>query len=55
VQSDRSRNTGGTGLGLAIVKAIVQAHQDNIQVDSQLDLDSKCTVCLPTKAARSKT
>ncbi len=55
VQSDRSRNTGGTGLGLAIARAIVQAHHGNIQVDSQLDLGSKFTVCLPTKAARSKT
>jgi signal transduction histidine kinase len=48
VQADRSRNTGGTGLGLAIVKAIVQ-------VDSQLDLGSKFTVTLPTKATPSKT
>jgi signal transduction histidine kinase len=55
VQTDRSRNTGGTGLGLAIVKAIVKAHHGNIQVDSQLDLGSKFTVTLPTKAARSKT
>jgi signal transduction histidine kinase len=63
VQADRwrslsageSRNTGGTGLGLAIVKAIVQAHHGSIQVDSQLDLGSKFTVTLPTKAIPRKT
>jgi signal transduction histidine kinase len=54
VQADRSRNTGGTGLGLAIVKAIIQAHHGSIQVDSQLDLGSKFTVTLPTKATPSK-
>jgi signal transduction histidine kinase len=54
VQADRSRNTGGTGLGLAIVKAIVQAHHGNIQVDSQLDLGSRFTVNLPTKATDGK-
>ncbi len=55
VQADRSRNTGGTGLGLAIVRAIVQAHHGSIQVDSQLDLGSRFTVSLPTKATASKT
>ena len=55
VQADRSRNTGGTGLGLAIVRAIVKAHHGSIQVDSQLDLGSKFTVTLPTKATPNKT
>jgi signal transduction histidine kinase len=54
VQTDRSRNTGGTGLGLAIARAIVRAHYGNIQVESQLDLGSKFTVTLPTKANPSK-
>jgi signal transduction histidine kinase len=54
VQADRSRNTGGTGLGLAIVRAIVQAHHGSIQVDSQLDIGSKFTVSLLTKAALSR-
>jgi signal transduction histidine kinase len=49
VQADRSRHTGGTGLGLAIVKAIVQAHDGNIQVDSQLNRGSKFMVNLPIK------
>ena len=55
VQADRARNTGGTGLGLAIARAIVQAHHGSIQVDSQLDLGSRFTVSLPTKATASRT
>jgi signal transduction histidine kinase len=47
VQSDRSRATGGSGLGLAIAKAIVQFHQGNLQVLSELGKGSIFTVHLP--------
>ncbi len=34
VESSRNRNDGGSGLGLAIVKHILEAHQENIFVES---------------------
>ncbi|WP_337884477.1 two-component system sensor histidine kinase RppB [Fischerella thermalis] len=47
VNSDRSRSTGGSGLGLAIAMAIVQAHQGNLKVQSELGKGSIFTVELP--------
>ncbi len=49
VNSDRSRSNGGSGLGLAIV----QAHQGNIQVQSQLGFGSTFIVRLPLEVTRS--
>ena len=34
VETSRSRNEGGSGLGLAIVKHILEAHGENISVES---------------------
>ncbi len=34
VESSRNRNDGGSGLGLAIVKHIMEAHKENISVES---------------------
>ncbi len=34
IESSRNRNDGGSGLGLAIVKHILEAHQENISVES---------------------
>lgn len=34
VESDRARKSGGTGLGLSIVKQIIQAHGEQIHVES---------------------
>ncbi|MBF2050756.1 MAG: two-component sensor histidine kinase [Elainella sp. C42_A2020_010] len=47
VNYDRSRTTGGSGLGLAIAQAIVNAHQGNIQVQSEIGKGSSFTVRLP--------
>lgn len=40
VDKNRSRNIGGTGLGLSIVKHIVEAHKQNINVRSTVDVGS---------------
>jgi signal transduction histidine kinase len=37
----------GTGLGLAIVKSLIEAHEGNISVQSQLDVGSTFTVKIP--------
>jgi signal transduction histidine kinase len=47
VHGDRSRSSGGSGLGLAIAMAIVQAHQGNLKVQSELGKGSIFTVELP--------
>jgi two-component system, OmpR family, Ni(II)-sensor and/or redox sensor kinase NrsS len=46
IDSDRSRITGGTGLGLAIAQAIVQRHQGQLTVESNLNCGSIFTVRL---------
>ncbi|MCT1903449.1 two-component system histidine kinase PnpS [Oceanobacillus sojae] len=47
VDKDRSRNTGGTGLGLAIVKHIVEVHQGEIVVDSEVNKGTTIHVYIP--------
>lgn len=46
VDKDRSRNSGGTGLGLAIVKHIIEAHQGNISVTSEIEKGTTFTIWL---------
>jgi len=47
VDKARSRNTGGTGLGLAIAKQVVNLHQGDITVESEVGKGSIFYVRIP--------
>lgn len=42
-----SRRFGGTGLGLAVTKQLVELHEGNIEVESELDVGTKFSIYLP--------
>ena len=48
-RSRRQQKTGGSGLGLAIVKAIVDNHEGQISLASQLQVGTIVTVTLPER------
>lgn len=47
-QGDKSHSREGTGLGLALVKGIIDLHNGNIYVESQLNIGTTFTVELKT-------
>ena len=49
VEKSRSREHGGTGLGLAISKAIIEAHDGDLTVESELGVGSTFTFTLHHK------
>ncbi|SHK04103.1 sensor histidine kinase [Paramaledivibacter caminithermalis] len=54
-RSDKSRTkeTGGHGLGLSIARWIIDKHNGNIKVESQVDVGTKIKVFLPYKQNNS--
>ncbi|WP_458411924.1 sensor histidine kinase [Schinkia sp. CFF1] len=43
----RDRKTGGIGIGLSIVKALVDAHQGEIKIESELEVGTNVVVYFP--------
>jgi two-component system phosphate regulon sensor histidine kinase PhoR len=52
VDGSRSRETGGTGLGLSIVKHVVQRHDGELQLESDLGKGSQFRLILPAARLR---
>ncbi|MFD2655086.1 sensor histidine kinase [Gracilibacillus thailandensis] len=53
VDKSRSRANGGTGLGLAIVKNLVEMHDGDIHVDSELNKGTTITLRFPKGEIRN--
>jgi two-component system, sporulation sensor kinase D len=46
-----STKEGGTGLGLTICRGIIDLHQGEINIASELNLGTTCTIRLPLKSS----
>lgn len=53
VGSDRGRKTGGTGLGLAIVKHVMNAHQAQLDIQSEFGVGSRFSCVFPQDRKRA--
>jgi len=53
VGSDRGRKTGGTGLGLAIVKHVMNAHQAQLDIQSEFGVGSRFSCVFPPDRKRA--
>ena len=51
VDKSGARSEGGSGLGLSIVKHIIDAHQENIFVDSKYGIGSEFSFTLPKETS----
>ena len=49
VDKSRCRNTGGTGVGITICKSIIDLHNGNIEVKSEVNKGSEFIVSIPYK------
>ncbi|MDT8320615.1 MAG: phosphate regulon sensor histidine kinase PhoR [Xanthomonadales bacterium] len=54
VGSDRARQTGGSGLGLAIVKHVLNAHQAQLNIHSELGEGSEFVCTFPPERKRKR-
>lgn len=54
VDQARSRKTGGTGLGLSIAQRIVEKHDGQINIQSELHIGTSIHVKLPRQRGRKK-
>ena len=54
VGSDRARQTGGSGLGLAIVKHVLNGHQAQLHIHSELGEGSEFVCIFPPKRKRQR-
>lgn len=54
VDADRSRETGGTGLGLAIVKHVLDRHDSELEIASQLEKGSTFSCRFPPSRVVSR-
>ena len=53
IDRSRSRETGGTGLGLAIVKHVVQRHNAELHIESQLGQGASFSIRFPSTRVRA--
>jgi two-component system phosphate regulon sensor histidine kinase PhoR len=54
VDSGRSQSDGGTGLGLAIVKHVLQRHEAQLKISSELGQGAVFSCCFPLSSVVSK-